>query len=103
MALFLRSLTGKNGKITIPTLGAVVATFSSWTIARPEESDPGNPGALTLRAVCSYVNPVLFNDPELPKKVIVTYDRTTNFEIKGRMSLFDDNVLLVEEAELCPE
>lgn len=101
MAFFLRNLVGKQGKVTVPALGAVVATFSSWTISRPEESDPGNPGVMTLRAVLSYVNPLLLNDPDLTKRVTVVFSKDQEIEFKGKLRLFDENTLIGEEGELC--
>ncbi len=100
--LFLRSMSGRNGQIIVPGLGAVVATIATWTLARPEDSDPGNPGAMSLRAVLSWSNKALLADEELHKKIVVPYNTTTTFEGKGAFTIIAENILMIKEAELCP-
>lgn len=60
--MFVRSLTGTEGDVTFPTLGAHVATMKSWQLTRHEDNG-AHGGPFVFRAVLSYVNPLLWEQP----------------------------------------
>lgn len=98
--LFLRSVTGREGKVMIPALGAVAGTISYWSLTRREESTPENPGAMTLRASLSYKGP-LFEEESLIKEVILELSRNKHYRVcSGRMAVEGDT-LVMEGVELC--
>lgn len=101
-ALFWQSMTGNDGQVTVPSVGAVIGTISQWSLRRSEESSPGNPGLLTLRASFSYVNPVLMNEPDLTKHVLITVRRDKHYRVCGGRMAFDGATLVIEGASLCP-
>lgn len=101
-ALFWRTMTGTEGKVTIPSVGAVIGTISKWSLVRPEESSPENPGKLTLRASFSYVNPTLMNEEALTKHVVITIRRDKHYRVCGDRMAFDGAALVMEGCELCP-
>jgi hypothetical protein len=100
MAFFWRELSGREGKIIIPSLGAVIGTMGDWKLYRPEESTQGNPGVLTLRAFLSYVNPVLMEQP-LEKHVIIKITKDKQYRVSYQRMALDGQNLLLEECELC--
>lgn len=101
MSFFWRELTGKEGRVTIPSLGAVIGIMDHWKLTRREESSPGNPGLLTLRASLSYANKLLFEQP-LEKHVIVQITKDKHYRVKSERLALDGQTLVLEEAELCP-
>jgi hypothetical protein len=100
MSFFWRELSGREGRVTIPSLGAVIGIMSDWKLTRREESSPGNPGLLTLRAYLSYVNPLLFEQP-VEKYVIVQITKDTYYRVKSERLALHGQTLVLEEAELC--
>lgn len=100
MSFFWRELTGREGKITIPSLGAVIGIMSDWKLTRREESTSGNPGVLTLRASLSYVNPVLVEQP-LEKHVIIKITKDKEYRLTYERLALNGSDLLLEGAALC--
>lgn len=101
-ALFWKNMSGTEGRVEVPAVGAVIGTMSRWSLTRPEESDPGNPGLLTLRAYFSYVNPALLNEPDLTKHVLITVRRGKHYRVCGERMAFDGTALVMEDCRLCP-
>lgn len=100
-AIFWQNMSGNEGQVVVPSVGAVVGTINRWTLSRPEESSPGNPGLLTLRAYFSYSNPALLNEPDLEKHVEVTIRRGVRYRVCYERMAFDGTVLIAEGAKLC--
>lgn len=100
-ALFWQSMSGVEGKVVVPAVGAVVGTINRWTLSRPEESSPGNPGLLTLKAFFSYVNPLLMNDDGITKDVLINIRKDKRYRVCGGRTAFDGTVLTIEGASLC--
>lgn len=65
-------MEGFSGEITVPSIGLVIGTITSWKLMRREESAPGQTGEWTLHAVFSYINAFAFNEPSLEKRMILT-------------------------------
>jgi len=60
--MFIRSLTGTDGEVKFPTLGAHIGTFQSWKLTRQQDNG-AHDGPFILTAVFSYVNPLLWDQP----------------------------------------
>ena len=103
MAFFWREISGREGKVMVPSLGAVIGIMNNWTLRRREEADPGNPGLLTLRASFSYVNEYLMSDTEMAKKVTVVISKDTHYQVRSPRVAWDGQTLVMEESELCRE
>jgi hypothetical protein len=95
-------MTGTDGKVVVPSVGAVIGTINQWSLRRSEESSPGNPGLLTLRASFSYVNPALMNEPDITKHVLITVRRDKHYRVCGDRMAFDGTSLVMEDCKLCP-
>lgn len=88
-------VSGKEGQITIPSVGVVAGITRSWSLRR-EESGP-NAGSWTLHASLSYAHEKLMGDDTLEKRIILTIarDPTTKVEKKYR---FESTDLKLEDA-----
>lgn len=60
--MYVRSLTGTEGEVSFPFIGAQVGFFKSWHLTRHEDNG-AHEGPYVLRAVFSYVNPLLWDQP----------------------------------------
>ena len=96
---FWGSMAGTEGKVVVPSIGAVVGTISRWTLRR-EESGSGPLRPMTLRASFSYVNEQLLMEDALTKDVIVQLRKDTHYRITGERMAFVDQVLVVEDCKL---
>jgi len=92
------SLSGTEGKVTVPSIGAVVGTISRWTLRR-EETGSGPLRPMTLRASFSYVNEALLMEESLTKEVIVQLRKNTHYRIIGDRMAFVDQVLIMEDCK----
>ena len=100
MGFFWRELTGREGRITIPSLGAVIGIMGDWKLSRAEESNIDNPGEMKLVAHMSYVNPILIEQP-LEKHVIVQITKDKHYRVKSERMALEGLTLVLERAELC--
>src|SRR6185436_5825157 len=73
----LRKVSGIEGEVSIPALGASIGTFAKWTLTRSEDGR-SNESEFTLRGAFSYFNPTLWEDETLTKRVTVTLGRNGN-------------------------
>lgn len=92
-------MTGTEGKLEVPSIGAVIGTMNKWSLRR-EESSSGNPGLLTLRANFSYLNESLAHEEVLSKQVTITVRRGTHFRVLSQRTAFEDGVLVMEDCKL---
>ena len=92
------SLSGTEGKVAVPSIGAVVGTISRWTLRR-EETGSGPLRPMTLRASFSYVNESLLMEESLTKEVIVQLRKNTHYRITGDRMAFVDQVLIMEDCK----
>ncbi len=107
--LLVRSLRGAEGSISVPGLGAVIATFVSWNLIRREENGSGNP-SWTLHASLSYQNEILMRNETMKRKItcIIRKDRTgkvvEKLEFCGYESLsLGGSSLILEGVVQCPK
>jgi hypothetical protein len=92
-------MSGTEGKVVVPSIGAVVGTISRWTLRR-EESGSGPLRPMTLRASFSYVNEQLLMEDALTKDIIVKLRKDTHYRITGERMAFVDQVLVMEDCKL---
>lgn len=79
---FIKYLSGSEGRITVPHLGAVIGAMDGWTLTRRGESGP-DAALYDLRASFSrFFNRSLYDDPDYEKKVVVVLQRGKEFEVK---------------------
>jgi hypothetical protein len=64
-------IRGKQGQVTIPSLGAVPGIMSSWHLKRRETPVQGI-GPWDFHAVLSYVNQAYFDDADLAATMVFT-------------------------------
>lgn len=102
-AIFWQSMSGTDGKLIVPSVGAVIGTITKWSLRRSEESTPENPGLLTLRASFSYLNEALAKEQGLTKHVVIQLRRDKHYRVCGDRMAFDGMSLVMEGASLCPE
>ncbi len=97
-----RSIKGTEGKIMVPGLGAVVATFSEWTLKRREESHSAGP-RWTLHGVLSYANESMVKSDKVGKRITLVLNSQQKFELCSWESLrLEGTSLLVEGVVQCP-
>lgn len=89
MPLLFKRISGVKGQIIIPDLDAVVARMEKWELTR-RGGDTGS-HRYDLRAVFSYVNPVLMADTEYSKEIRIIIGRNT--ELRAQMSDGEETVL----------
>lgn len=94
--LVINSFTGKDGKIHVPFLGAVVGTFSNWQLTRSEETTAAGP-RWTLRGVLSYQNDTMLKSDLIEKHFTLILNSKSKIEICG----FDE--MKVEGASILVE
>lgn len=96
---FWGNMVGNDGKVTVPSIGAVVGTISRWTLRR-EESGSGPLRPMTLRASFSYVNEFLLMEDAVEKEILLTIRKDKHYRVIGKRMAFVDQVLILEECEL---
>jgi hypothetical protein len=97
-------MTGRFGEIRIDALGALVGSFSSWTLARREEGG-SHGGPYDLHADCSYLNPYLWDDPDYPKTITVQIGRDRRYRLEqdpGTVRELTGRQLILKGVRLCP-
>lgn len=96
--MFVKYLSGKDGRITSPYLGAVVATMDGWTLTRRGESGP-DAALYDLRASFSFFQRAMWEDDDWPKRIEVDISRNATYEVKqqpGYSTTFKEGQLTVE-------
>lgn len=89
MALLFKRISGVRGQIVIPDLDAVVGIMEKWELIR-RGVDSGT-HRYDLRAVFSFVNPLLFNDGDYDKEARIVLGRTKEF--RAQLSEAEETVL----------
>lgn len=105
----IKSISGLEGEITIPSYGAQVGTFSKWTLTRHED-ESGKARVFRLHAALSYLNEWLWNEEALEKQITVTLRKNgvvdSQFRLEPvpdtRMVLDGTSQLIIEGVHLWP-
>ena len=102
---FIKYLSGSEGRMTIPLLGAVIGTMDGWTLTRRGESGP-DAALYDLRASFSrFFNRPLFDDPDYDKRVEVQLQRGKSFAVvqePGHKTSWKEAQLTMEGVKLTP-
>lgn len=105
--MFLTSLRGTQGQVTIPSLGAVIGTIEPpkgyWTLRRREDRPPSE-GVFRLHAVFSYLNPDLWDAP-FGREIYVTLARGKQYRldvVENERTVLEGRSLLIEGVTLWP-
>jgi hypothetical protein len=96
---FWGNMSGTNGEVTIPSIGAVVGTIIHWTLRR-EESGSAGQRPMTLRASFSYVNELLLMEDSVEKEILLTIRKDKHYRVIGKRMAFVDQVLTLEDCTL---
>lgn len=97
--MFMRSIRGEKGKITVPGLGAVVGEFQSWNLMRREGNGPP---VWTLHAVFRYQNDTLLKS-DLTSRILLQLNKDTKIELCGWESMEVEGARLIVEGVIqCP-
>jgi hypothetical protein len=106
--IYLTSLRGDRGQVTIPSLGAVIGIIEppkgSWSLRREEESRPGLGDVFLLRVVFSYLNRPMWDSP-FEKVFTVRLGKHKQFrltQIEGERTVLEGLSLLREGVQLWP-
>lgn len=102
---FIKYLSGSEGRMTIPLLGAVIGTMDGWTLTRRGESGP-DAALYDLRASFSrFFNQALYKDEDYEKRVEVLMQRNKAFVVvqePGHTTSFNGTELRMEGVKLAP-
>jgi hypothetical protein len=107
--IYLASLRGDRGQVTIPALGAVIATIEPptgrWSLRRREdENHPDDAGGFTLHVVFSYINRHLWDSP-YEHEFVVRLGKHKQFRLtqtEGEKTELEGRSLLMEGVSLWP-
>lgn len=77
MPYLFKRISGVRGQITIPDLGAVIGVMEKWELTR--RGVESGVHRYDLRAVFSFVNPLLFNDTDYAKEAKLVLGRSKEF------------------------
>lgn len=105
-AVTVTGISGKEGFIRIPALGALIGRTASWSVQRRGEDDGPKEGSYVLRASLSYVNRTLFTHPEYSGKreIQLRLNRSLTYQVQElpdtRVAL-EGNTLTMEGVDLC--
>lgn len=100
-----KQIQGKEGRITIPGLGALVGTFTSWTLTRRGEEGRESE-RYDLRGVLSFVNRALFEDESYTKSVEVILSKSVSVRLQEEpdtKATLNGRALTMEGVRLWPE
>ena len=101
----LKSVRGIEGEVTIPALGATIGTFAKWTLTRSEDGHP-SADEFTLRGAFSYLNPILWADESLTKKVTIRLGRGGKqyllVQKPDRRTVLEGTSIIMEGIQLWP-
>lgn len=78
--MMFRSVSGTDGQISVPGLGAVIAEFQTWNLSRREEQGTAGP-FWTLYAVFRYQNDLLLKNEALKKRILLRLNSGTRIEL----------------------
>lgn len=103
--MYVKSISGVDGEISIPSMGATIGTTAKWTLQRREDRN-GPEGVYVFRAVFVYLNPMLFNEDSFKKEIKVRVGRGGQEyriePVEGSSVTLEPPTLVMEEVNLWP-
>jgi hypothetical protein len=105
--MYLKSIRGLEGEISIPSIGASIGTTAKWSLERREDRSEGGNGVYIFTAFFSYMNPYLFDEESLTKEIRVRINKEAKWyrvkQVPGTPVQRDGNHMLrMEEVTLWP-
>lgn len=94
---------GFKGKVDVPAVGLLIGEMSSWELTRREEVEPGK-GIYDLRASFESIAEWMFNDPSLPRRIVIEIGRGQQYRLEAdddARTVLDGRSLLIEGVTLC--
>lgn len=104
--MYLKSITGVEGEVTIPSIGATIGTTQKWALSRRDDRS-GSEGIYTFQVAFSYLNVNLFREESLRKEIRVRVNRDGKWyrveRVEGSPTqIISDNQIIFEEVTLWP-
>ena len=104
--MYLKTLSGVEGAITIPSIGALIGTTAKWSLSRRDDRT-GPQGIYTFQVAMSYINSGLFNEEPLKKEIRVRVSRDGKWYRIERVAdsainIISDTQFILEEVTLWP-
>lgn len=102
--VFASSISGTDGRVTIPSIGALIGYFSSWKLsATPDRK------AYNLSATFGYINPTIWRrtqSGEFTRKIVLQVGKEKFYRLEqadGAKTELKNTQLEMEEVTLWPE
>ena len=103
--MYVKSISGVDGEVSIPSMGATIGTTAKWTLQRREDR-PSCVGVYVFHAVFVYLNPMLFNETSFKKEIKVRVGRNGQQyriePVEGSTITLEHPTLHMEEVNLWP-
>lgn len=99
--LKITAMSGVEGRVTFPDIGALIGYFSHWQLALDERSS-----TYTLRASFGYLNPALWAMTDRPKQIMLEIGKGARYRVEqdeGGKTEQTGKDLMMERITLWPE
>lgn len=77
----IQKLTGREGRVEIEALGALIGTINHYTLARRGDDGP-RADLFDFHAVLSYVNEALWDDEDYTKSIVIRVGKNELFRLE---------------------
>lgn len=97
------NLSGQTGKVENPAMGLLIGEMSQWELKARTEETPG-PGSYVLRASFSTLIDWMFEDPNMPRRIVIEIGRGQQYRLEvvdDARTVLDGLSLLIEGVNLC--
>jgi hypothetical protein len=98
-----KKLYGSVGKVENAAMGVLIGEMSSWELMARTDEQPG-PGDFVLRASFSTLIEWMFNDPAMPRRIVIEIGRGQQYRLEvvdDARTVLDGRSLLIEGVNLC--
>lgn len=99
--VFADRISGTDGKVTIPSIGALIGYFNKWHLVSPDKK------TYTLSASFGYINPALWRkteNGEFTRKIVIQVGKERFYRLEetgGKVDL-NETSLTMEKVTLWP-
>lgn len=95
----INRIQGTDGKVTIPSIGALIGYFNSWTLTTEDGK------GYTFKAVFAHINPTLWDEPAMTKQIVVQWSKGKFYRLQQDPSAertLTGRQLIMKEVTLWP-
>ena len=95
----INRINGTDGKVTIPSIGALIGYFSQWSLS----SENGK--TYLFKAVFAHLNPTLWDEPSMTKLMVVQWSKGKFYRLEQEPSAertLTGRQLIMKEVTLWP-